>query len=218
MVSKLARFAAHGARQLAVALPGNPNHILDVGAGSGIWSLAMAERHAETHVTALDFPNVLQAFRIQAEHLGLSDRIGLLPGNFHCVPIPEDRFDRIVLANVLHLEPPEQAAALIRRVATVLLPDGDLVIVDMLGDGTPAGERAQAIYGLHLALRTREGKVHPLSDLRAWVEQAGLVPEDVIELGTPRGMGTLVAHKSFSQGAAVLAHYTRCNVARTAEN
>src|SRR5258708_21579960 len=197
MVSKLARFAAHGAGQLAVALPGNPNHILDVGADSGIWSLAVAQRHPETGVTALDFPNVLQAFRIQAEHMGLSDRIGMAPGNFHCVTIPEDSFDRIVVANVLHLEPPEQAAALIRRVATVLLPDGGLVIVDMLGDGTPAGERAQAIYGLHLALRTREGKVHPLSDLQAWVRQAGLINGDVIELGIPPGMGVLVAHRSF---------------------
>jgi len=198
VVSKLALVFAHGARQLATKIPGNPAHILDVGAGSGIWSLAMAERHAETRVTALDFPNVLQAFRIQAEHMGLSDRTGLLPGNFHCVAIPEDRFDRIVLANVLHLEPPEQAAALIGRVATTLLPGGDLVIVDMMGDGTPVGERAQAIYALHLALRTRQGKVHPLSDLQAWVEQAGLIPGEVIALGTPQGMGALVAHKSFS--------------------
>jgi SAM-dependent methyltransferase len=198
VVSKLALVFAQGARQLATKIPGNPAHILDVGAGSGIWSLAMAHRHAETRVTALDFPKVLQAFRIQAEHMGLSDRIGLLPGDFHCVVIPEDRFDRIVLANVLHLEPPEQAAALIGRVAAVLLPGGDLVIVDMLGDGTPVGERAQAIYGLHLALRTREGKVHPLSDLQAWVEQAGLFPDEVIALGTPQAMGALVAHKSFS--------------------
>jgi SAM-dependent methyltransferase len=198
VVSKLAFLFAPGARQLATEIPGRPAHILDVGAGSGIWSLAMAQRHAEIRVTALDFPNVLQAFRIQAEHMGLSDRIGLLPGNFHCVTIPEDRFDRIVLANVLHLESPEQAAALIDRVTTALIRGGDLVIVEMLGDGTPAGERARSIYGLHLALRTREGKVHPLSDLQAWVRQAGLLPGDVIELGTPRGMGAVLAHKSFS--------------------
>jgi SAM-dependent methyltransferase len=198
VVSKLALLFAHGARELATKLPGRPAHILDVGAGSGIWSLAMAQCHPETRVTALDFPTVLQAFRIQAEHMGLSDRIGLLPGNFHCVAIPEDRFDRIVLANVLHLETPLQAAALVGRVTTALEPGGDLVIVEMLGDGTPAGERVRAIYGLLLALCTRQGKVHPLSDLRAWVEQAGLVPEDVIELGTPRGMGAMVAHKSLS--------------------
>ncbi len=198
VVSKLALLFAQGARQLAVALPGRPAHILDVGAGSGIWSLAMAQRHAETRVTALDFPNVLQAFRIQAEHMGLSDRIGLLPGNFYVIEIPEDRFDRIILANVLHLEPPEQAAALIRRLTTALLPGGDLVIVDMMGDGSSAAERARAIYELHLTLRTERGHAHPLSDLQEWVRQAGLITRDVIELGTPRGMGVLVAHKSFS--------------------
>ncbi len=197
VVSKLALVFAHGARQLATKIPGHPAHILDVGAGSGIWSLAMAERHAGTRVTALDFPNVLQAFRIQAEHMGLSDRIGLLPGNFHCVAIPEDRFDRIVLANVLHLEPPEQAVALIGRIATTLLPGGDLVMVDMMGDGSSAAERARAIYELHLTLRTERGHAHPLSDLQEWVRQAGLITRDVIELGTPRGMGVLVAHKSF---------------------
>jgi len=194
VVSKLALVFAQGARQLARNIPGSPAHILDVGAGSGIWSLAMAERHPDTRVTALDFPTVLQAFRVQAEHMGLADRIGLLPGNYYTVAIPEGRFDRIVLANVLHLEPADQAAALVGRVATVLIRGGDLVIVEMLGDETPVGERARAIYALHLALRTRGGKVHPLSDLQAWVEQAGLVPGEVIALGPPPGMGALVAH------------------------
>ena len=199
VVSQLALVFAQGARQLATNIPGNPAHILDVGAGSGIWSLAMAERHAATRVTALDFPTVLQAFRIQAEHMGLADRIGLLPGDFHGVAIPEDRFDRIVLANVLQLESPLQAAALIGRVATTLIRGGDLVIVEMLGDGTPAGERVRAIYALHLALRTRQGKLHPLSDLQAWVEQAGLLPDEVIALDTPRGIGALVAHAPLQQ-------------------
>src|SRR5260221_466584 len=202
VVSKLALLFAPGARQLATKIPGRPAHILDVGARSGISSLTMAKRHAETRVTALDFPNVLQAFRIQAEHMGLSDRIGLLPGNFHCVAIPEDRFDRIVLANVLHLEPTEQAAALIGRVATTLLPGGDLVIVDMLGDVTPAGERARAIYGLHLALRTRQGKGHPLSDLQAWVKQAGLSPQAAFCRVTPSAVRVLEAHQLVAQSAA----------------
>jgi len=98
-----------------------------------------------------------------------------------------------VLANVLHLEPPAQAAALIRRVASSLVSGGDLVIVEMLGDGTAAGERARAIYALHLALRTRQGQVHPLAELQAWVEQAGLLPVEVIPLSTPPGMAALVA-------------------------
>jgi 2-polyprenyl-3-methyl-5-hydroxy-6-metoxy-1,4-benzoquinol methylase len=194
IVSGLAELFAEGARQLAATLAGSPTHILDVGAGSGIWSLAMAERHPQARITALDFPTVLQAFRAQAQHMGLADRVETLAGDVHALALPSQRFDRIVLANVLHLEPPAQAAALIRRVASSLVRGGDLVIVEMLGDGTAAGERARAIYALHLALRTRQGKVHPVSDLQAWAEQAGLLSGEVIALSTPPGMGALVAH------------------------
>src|SRR5215472_13795211 len=197
IVSGLAKLFAEAPRQLAATLAGSPAQILDVGAGSGIWSLAMAELHPHARVTALDLPDVLAAFRRQAEQLGLADRILTLAGDFHHVELPPQHFNRVVLANVLHLEPPDRAAALIRRVASTLVSGGDLVIVEMLGDGTAAGERARAIYALHLALRTRQGKVHPLSELQAWVEQAGLLPGEVMQLSTPQGMGALVARAPF---------------------
>lgn len=193
IVSGLAKLFVEAARQLAATLAGSPAQILDVGAGSGIWSLAMAEHHPHARVTALDLPGVLAAFRLQAVQLGLADRTLTLAGDFHLVELPAQRFDRVVLANVLHLEPPAQAAALIRRIASSLVRGGDLVIVELLGDGTAAGERARAIYALHLALRTRQGQVHPLSELQAWAEQAGLLLREVIPLSTLPGMAALVA-------------------------
>jgi 2-polyprenyl-3-methyl-5-hydroxy-6-metoxy-1,4-benzoquinol methylase len=193
IVSGLAKLFAEAPRQLAATLAGSPAQILDVGAGSGIWSLAMAEHSPHARVTALDLPGVLPAFRRQAEHLGLADRTLTMAGDFHQVELPPQRFDRVVLANVLHLEPPAQAAALIRRVAASLVRGGELVIVEMFGDGTAAGERARAIYALHLALHTRQGRVHPLSELQAWAEQAGLLLREVIPLRTLPGMAALVA-------------------------
>jgi SAM-dependent methyltransferase len=202
IVSGLAELFAGGARQLAATLDGRPAQILDIGAGSGMWSLAMAEHYPHAWVTALDHPGVLPAFRLQAKHLGLGDRILTLAGDFHQVELPPERFDRVVLANVLHLEPPARAAALIRRAASSLISGGDLVIIEMLGVGTPAGERARAIYALHLALRTRQGKVHLLSELQAWVEQAGLLPEEIIPLSTSPGMGALVARAPLQEASA----------------
>jgi 2-polyprenyl-3-methyl-5-hydroxy-6-metoxy-1,4-benzoquinol methylase len=193
VVSPLAEAFSAGARQLAERLPGRPSHILDVGAGAGIWSLAMAERHPETRVTALDLPKVLEVFYQHAEQMGLADRIETIAGDFHDVELPQGRFDRVVLANVLRLESREQTAALIRRIVRSLVGGGDLVIIDMLGDGTPAGERARAVYALHLAMRTQQGRTHALSDLRVWVEQAGLIPGEVIWPGSWPGMGALIA-------------------------
>ncbi len=184
---------ADAARELAANLRCRPAHILDVGAGSGIWSLALAERCAETRVTALDFPHVLQTFQRRAQEMGLSHRVDTLAGDYHSVTIPPALFDCILLANVLHLEQPRHAASLIQRVKAGLLPNGKLVIVDIFGDGSPEGERSRAIYAMHLALRTEQASPHSLSDLQRWLQEAGLVPEIVIWPGTLRGLGALVA-------------------------
>jgi len=192
--SLLGNLFVDAARHLAAELPRPPRHILDVGAGSGVWSLAMAERHPQARVTALDFPAVLKAFRQRAAEAGLLDRTDTIAGDFHAVEIPALRFDRILLANVLHLEPPERAAALVRGMAAALAPGGELVIVDVISDGTPERERARAVYGLHLALRTQQGRAHPLSDLRAWLTEAGLpAPDSFLKLDRSwRGLGALV--------------------------
>jgi ubiquinone/menaquinone biosynthesis C-methylase UbiE len=193
VVAQLGQLFTPAAQLLAAHVSGQPTHILDVGAGSGIWSLSIAERFPQTRVTALDFPHVLQAFQTQAEDMGLSRRIDTIAGDFHTVNIPPHSFDCIVIANVLHLEPPEQAAALIYRIRAGLRAGGKLVIVDMLGDGPPERERSRAIYALHLALRTEQGCAHTLAQLQQWVRQAGLIPADVIDLIMPPGLGALVA-------------------------
>lgn len=193
VAAQLGQLFLPAARQLAAHLSSRPARILDVGAGSGIWSLAMAERSPQTRVTALDFPQVLRAFHVQAENMGLSHRSESLAGDFHTVPIPSSCFDCIILANVLHLEPPEQAAALISRARPGLRAGGKLIIVDMLGGDSQEREQSRAIYALHLALRTERGCTHALSQLQQWIMQTGLIPGDVIDLAMPRGLGALVA-------------------------
>jgi hypothetical protein len=126
--------------------------------------------------------------------MGLSHRIDTIAGDFHDVNIPDHCFDCIILANVLHLEPLEQAAALIYRVRPGLSAGGKLIIVDMFGDGSPEMERSHAIYALHLALRTEHGCTHALSQLQELVKQAGLIQVKVIDLAIPHGLGALVAY------------------------
>ena len=145
----------------------------------------MAERHPDTHVTALDLPEVLAAFRSRAQGLGLAARIDTIAGDFHTAPIPPEQFDRVVVANVLHLESPERAAALLRHLSPGVRPGGELVIVDSLG-GDPEAERARATYSLHLALRTAGGYPHARADLERWLREAGLEPDRVSPLDDPQ--------------------------------
>lgn len=171
--------------------------ILDVGAGSGVWSLSVAERVNGATVVGLDLPNVLPAFRAGAEAKGLAARVEVIEGDFHAVDLPSGRFDLCVAANVLHLERPDAAAALLRRLAGALGPTGALVIVDAISDGSPEAERSRAAYALHLAMRIPGGHPHHGAQLSSWLRGAGLARVEHVDLsaGFLSCMGALVARR-----------------------
>ncbi|MBL8717529.1 MAG: class I SAM-dependent methyltransferase [Myxococcales bacterium] len=174
------------AARFAEAIPGAQGEVLDVGCGSGVWGLAVAQRWGRTRVTGLDWAEVLPAFERRAAQLGLAERIGLQPGDMHTVDLSV-QYDLIVVANVLRLESPARARALLERLALALARGGRLVIVDALAHGSPDRELARSLYGLHLALRTREGRVHTPGAVREWLEAAGLTVGSPLDFGVHVG-------------------------------
>jgi ubiquinone/menaquinone biosynthesis C-methylase UbiE len=89
--------------------------ILDVGAGSAVWSLSLAKRKGGASVTAVDWPAVLEVAAETAEQLGIADRLTTLEGNYHDVEFPAAAFDLVILANVTHLESPGATALYSRK-------------------------------------------------------------------------------------------------------
>jgi 2-polyprenyl-3-methyl-5-hydroxy-6-metoxy-1,4-benzoquinol methylase len=189
-VSGLGELFGGAAALLSQRVPAR-RQILDVGAGSGVWSLAMLLAVVDARATALDFEAVLPNFRERAERLGLSARVAGVAANFHDFTL-EPRFDRVVLANVLHLEPEAGAAALVARSAQLVIPEGDIVIVDVLDE--LGREVAYAAYGLHLAMRTQGGRAHPTAFLRSSLKRAGFRQVELIDLSSEvEGLGALLA-------------------------
>jgi ubiquinone/menaquinone biosynthesis C-methylase UbiE len=161
--------------------------ILDVGCGSGIWSLSIAERTPGSRVTGLDLPAVLASFEEKTRELGLAERCSTIPGDMHAAPIPPKAFDLAIIANVLRLEQPPQAAALVRKVASSLVDGGSLLIVDALAGGTREKDLGRGVYAFHLAMRSNGGRVHPPDEVRAWLRDAGLSSIETLDLEGPAG-------------------------------
>ena len=201
VVLMLATLFFESAKALAKILP-PVKEILDVGAGSGVWSLAQVQTYGYdfAHTTALDFPLVLGSFKSFASRIQVPEScISTIAGSYHEVEVPKDKFDRIILANIVHLEDEAQAASLIHRFAQFMKPGSELVIVDMMGSTTDPNskiERIRANYSLHLALRSTKGWGYPLALLKAWMEQAGLKPDpEPIMIEGSQNAQALVARK-----------------------
>ena len=175
VVPRLAALFEAPARRLADALAdGLPAgaQVLDVGAGSGVWGLAIAQRVLDARVVGLDLASTVGRFAERAEALGLSDRAAPMVGDYNEVHHAAPRFDVVIFANVLHLEPPHRAEALIRRHAAALRTGGRMVVVDALPPPDRA-ERFLSAYGLHLALRLPGARPHAPEALRGWMVAAG---------------------------------------------
>lgn len=193
-VGGLGRLFEEAAAAFAAALAVTPSRVLDVGCGSGIWSLSLAAHHAGAHVTGLDLPGVLDVFAATAAARGVSDRVDVLEGDMHEADLPQA--DVVVLANVLRLEPAARAGALIRRLADAVAPGGHLVVIDALAGGTPEREVARAVYALHLALRTREAEVHSPERVQAWFAEANLVEVAPLDFGVwPGAVAAVVGRR-----------------------
>ena len=170
--------------------------ILDLGAGSAVWSLTMARRDESSTVTAVDWPAVLAVATSTAERFGLADRLTTLPGNFHQVELPAAAFDLAILGNVTHLESREGNLDVMKRARTSLRTGGRIVIFDVF-PGQSKGDLNRTLYALGLALRTESGTVYAPEELEALLAEAGFAAAELVDLPVPPfAVGMMVAEAS----------------------
>src|SRR5205807_9182115 len=98
----LAGRAKNVAPVLAQRVPlGNGKVLLDVGGGTGIYSIACLKRYPRLRAIVWDRPQVLKVAREFAEAEGVLDRIEFVPGDMFVDPEPAD-CDVVLLSNILH--------------------------------------------------------------------------------------------------------------------
>lgn len=170
-------------------------HILDIGAGSAIWSLTFASKDDQTSITAVDWPAVLEIAKASAKKLNLIERFTAQPGNFHEVELSPETFDMVIIGNVTHIETPAGNQALFAKAYKSLKVNGEIVIFDIF-PGQEEGELSQALYALGLALRTEKGQVYSSEQLQEFLLQSGFVELEFHPIRVPPyTMGMLLAKK-----------------------
>jgi SAM-dependent methyltransferase len=148
--------------------------VLDIGAGSGVWSLAIARRLPSARVTVADWPVVIEKVTNKfAERQGVSNRYDYLPGDFREVDFGDSRFDAALLGHIF------------RRVYRALKPGGRILIAEMVADDGRREAAFPLLFAVNMLVNTEDGDTFTFGEYRQWLGEAGFSKVRTLEAPSP---------------------------------
>jgi 2-polyprenyl-3-methyl-5-hydroxy-6-metoxy-1,4-benzoquinol methylase len=160
------------AERTALAQRG-PVAILDVGGGSGIYSVVLLGVNPQATATQVDWPTVnLLAHEFTAQH-GLGQPFQTIDGDFHTVDFGRSVYDLVLYSNIAHQESPAENQAVLRKCKEALKPGGTLVISDFVLEDDRTGHPFSLLFHLVMLVQTQAGAVWRQADYRTWLHEAG---------------------------------------------
>lgn len=159
-------FAGHYSKQT--------KRILDLGAGSAVWSLALAESNPQAKVVAVDRARVLEESTTDfVTRAGAADRYELRAGSYHDVDLEVEHYGLVILGHIVHSEGWEASLKLLKRCFSALKPGGQLLISEWIAPETRSQDYSSALFDLNMLMFTQNGLVFTASELEELTQCAG---------------------------------------------
>ncbi|HYR92140.1 MAG TPA: class I SAM-dependent methyltransferase [Terriglobia bacterium] len=186
--------AAVAARVLGDQTPRQTRTVLDVAAGSAVWSLALARQDQQTYVTVIDLPEVMdRVTRPFVDSEGFSERFTFRPGDLRQMDFGESCFDVITLGHICHGEGAEGTQDLIKRAYRALRRGGQIMIAEFVPDDDRRGPLLPLLFSLHMLVLTDTGDTFTFGEYQRWLSISGFM--DIRTIAVPAPSPLILATK-----------------------
>lgn len=146
--------------------------LLDIGGGTGSWSVAIARRYPQLRATVLERRAVAHLTRARIDAAGLTERIGVVVGDATIGELPPG-YDVFLLANVVHYWSPEQNRDTFKRIRRTAEPGARLLLADFWTDPTHTQPVQAALMAGEMAVHIRDGDIYSAQEATDWLESTG---------------------------------------------
>ena len=161
--------------------------VLDLGGGSGAYSIAFAQAVPELKSEILDLADVVPLTQRYIQQAGLAGRITTRAGDMLRDPLGED-YDLILVLAICHMFSPEENRELFRRAYKALAPKGQLVVQDFILEPNKTAPRVAALFSLNMLVNTRAGASYSEPEYTTWLKEAGFAEVHRVKLPGPSSL------------------------------
>lgn len=154
--------------------------LLDLGGGSGAYSITAVQNHPQLSAVVLDLPPVVEITKEFIERHEVTDRVDTIAGDFTSSEFPEDCDVAIMASNL-----PQYSRDIIQQVVNktyaALLPSGEMHLIGEMLDDDRSGPLDAALWGLYEVMSNSTGITHSRADCVGYFESAGFTNVSVSE-------------------------------------
>jgi predicted O-methyltransferase YrrM len=158
--------------------------VLDLGGGSGAYSIAFAKASPDVQCEILDLPEVVLLTNEYVSKAGVSAQVSIRAGD-----MLHDNFgsgyDIIMLNAICHMFSEEQNLEIFRRARHALAPNGRLAVQDFILNPDKAGPQHAALFAVNMLVGTDAGATYSEAEYAGWMKAAGLTEVHRIKLSGP---------------------------------
>ena len=163
--------------------------VLDIAASHGMYGLAFAMQNPQAEIVALDFPNVLEVAKQNAQRMGAASRFRTIAGDALKVDFGGD-FDVVLLPNILHHFDVPTCETLLRKAHAALKAGGRAVLVEFIPNEDRVSPPVSAMFSLIMLANTPAGDAYTYAQFKEMLKNAGFGETWFSVIGT--GMQELV--------------------------
>lgn len=178
------RMPAESIAELLGAKNGKPWKVLDIAAGHGTYGITIARHNPNAQITALDWPNVLEVAKENAQKAGVAGRYHLLPGSAFDIEFGTG-YDLVLITGFMHHFDVATGEKLLRKVYASLAPGGQAVILDFVPNEDRVTPPSAAKFSLTMLATTPSGDAYTFAEYERMLRNAGF-PSAVLHTLAPQ--------------------------------
>jgi cyclopropane fatty-acyl-phospholipid synthase-like methyltransferase len=166
--------------------------ILDIGGGSGAYSMEFVSRKSEINATVFDLPGVVPITKKFIDKENFSNKIKIYAGDYTTDTLPKG-FDLVFLSAIIHSNSLEINQDLIKKCFNSLNKNGKIIIQDWIMNNDRTQPVSGAVFAINMLVGTEAGDCYTEQEVTEMLNAAGFKNVSRREFET--GLSQMIAQK-----------------------